>query len=210
MERSIEMRRITALTCIVALGLIVSLANAEDKKAKAKGGVEIGQDAPALALKNHKGETTSLADYRDKNIVVLEWFNEGCPVTQRHLKENTMKELADKFRDKGVTWLAVSSTGSDAQANAKTVEKGSLNYTILADTDTAAAKAFGAKATPHMFIIDKSGKVAYAGAIDNDPDGSKKPEQRINYVEKALNELLAGKAVSEPETKAYGCGVKVK
>lgn len=166
---------------------------------------EIGQAAPAFTLKDQSGKEVKLADLKDK-IVVLEWFNPGCPVTQRHHSDKTptMRTLANGYKDKGVVWLGVC-TGNGATA--ETVTKMKVPYQVLNDSAGAAAKAFGARTTPHMFIIDAKGNLAYNGAIDDDAAGSS--ANPTNYVAKALDELLAGKTVTTSQTKPYGCGVRV-
>ena len=118
-----------------------------------------------------------------------------------------MENLADKYKSKDVVWLAINSSSSATnEIDKKTVETFSLSYPVLNDSAGSVGRAYGAKTTPHMFIIDKEGKLAYKGGIDNDPQGTK--ANRTNYVAQALDELLAGKPVSTPETKPYGCSVK--
>jgi peroxiredoxin len=116
-----------------------------------------------------------------------------------------MTTLATRYADKGVVWLAINTNG-DPRKNSAFASQHALPYPILQDSGEV-AKAYGAKTTPHMFIIDRNGKLAYAGGIDNDTSGDKGPD-RINYVQKALDDLLSGTPVSTPETKSYGCGVK--
>jgi len=119
-----------------------------------------------------------------------------------------MNSLAERFSSKDVLWLAINSTSGKTNDNNKSIAgEWNINHPVLNDSDGKVGKAYGAKSTPHMFIIDKAGNLAYAGGIDNDPNGDKK-EGKVNYVEKALNELLNGQPVSEPKTKQYGCGVK--
>ena len=188
---------------MTALLVLVGVAvNAAEKKTAAT----VGSEAPAFALQDQNGKEVKLSDYAGK-IVVLEWWNEGCPYVQRHAQEQTMQKVADKYKEKGVVWLAISSNaGVSNEQNKKAVEKFKLSYAILNDSTTAVARSYGAKATPHMFVIDKQGKIAYSGAIDNDPEGDKKDD--VNYVAKAIEELINGGTVSVAETKAYGCGVK--
>ena len=170
---------------------------------------DIGRNAPAFRAEDQDGRTVKLSDYTGK-IVVLEWINPECPFVRRHAEEGTMRTLAQRYREKGVVWLGVNtSRSSDAAANRAWALKNKLDYPILDDASSAIARAYAAKATPHMFVIDKGGKLAYGGAIDNDRDGDK-GEARVNYVAKALDELLAGKPVSIPETSAYGCPVKYR
>jgi len=166
----------------------------------------LGEDAPAFALQDQNGKPVSLGDYAGK-IVVLEWVNPDCPFVKRHYGENTMTTLAGDFQDKDVAWLAIA-TGHTANAPALQhfAQQHKLAWPILLDHDGAVARAFGAKTTPHMFIIGKDGKLLYRGGIDNDPAGDK--TDRINYVHEALDEITAGKPVSHPDTRPYGCSVK--
>ena len=196
-----------AAAVALSLGLFAPPSRAAEKEAsKAPEAAKVGDAAPEFSLKDQNGKPVKLSDFKDK-IVVIHWFNEDCPFIQRHYDEmKTFTKLDDKYRDKGVVQLAISSTGASTAAdNKKWVEAHAMKFPILNDPDKAVALAYGAKTTPHCFVIDKAGKIAYRGAIDNDPNGSK--ADRVNYVEKALDELLAGKPVSEPETKSYGCSV---
>jgi peroxiredoxin len=170
---------------------------------------DIGRSAPAFRAEDQEGRTVKLSDYTGK-IVVLEWLNPECPFVRRHAEAGTMRDLAKRYREKGVVWIGVNtSRSSDAAANRAWALKNKLDYPILDDASSAIARAYGAKATPHMFVIDRGGKLAYGGAIDNDRDGEK-GDARVNYVGQALDELLAGRAVSVPETAAYGCPVKYR
>jgi len=172
---------------------------AEEKKAEPR-------KAPAFTLEDVDGKKVNLSDFADK-IVVLEWANPGCPIWLRVHKAGTFRTLAEKYKDKGVVWLAINSTHtSDREKNRKFAEAERLPYPYLDDRAGTVGKAYGAKTTPHMFVLDKNGRLAYAGAIDNDPSGRK--EKPLNYVDQALTELLAGKAVSVPKTEPYGCSVK--
>ena len=176
-----------------------------DKAAKAT----IGKAAPEFSLQDQNGKTVKLSDYKGK-VVVLEWFNQGCPYVVRHYKTKTMTSTADKYKGQDVVWLAINTTADKtAEDNKTSAEAWSISYPILTDKTSQVAQAYGAKTTPHMFIIDKEGKLVYNGAIDDDSsaDGTK-GDKATNYVAKALDEVLAGKPVSTPETKPYGCGVK--
>src|SRR5262249_2637203 len=116
--------------------------------------------------------------------------------------------LASKWQDKGIVWLAVNSTKNKTNAdNKKAAEAWKMARPVLNDASGDIGHAYGATNTPHMFVIDKDGKVAYMGAIDDNAQGDKK-DGITNYVDKALTELAAGSQVSTPQTKAYGCGVK--
>jgi len=164
--------------------------------------------APALRLTSFCGETVNLSDYRGK-IVVLEWLNFECPFVMYHYRQpNTMVRLANKYKNDNVVWLAVNSTShTTPEANKDFAEKHKLPYLILDDRSGKVGHAYGAKTTPHMYVINTRGNIVYAGAIDNSPMG-KKREGVINYVDKTLAELTDGKPVSTPSTKPYGCSVK--
>lgn len=164
-----------------------------------------GAQAPAFTLPDTAGKNVTLAHYTGK-LVVIEWTNPGCPFVQRHAQAKTMETLADKYRDKGVVWLAIdSSKENTAATDADWVKSQNLSYPILGDFDGKIGHAYGARNTPHMFIVDGHGAIVYAGGIDNDPQGNK--SDRVNYVDQALTELTAGKPVSVPQTRPYGCGV---
>ncbi|MHC4174121.1 MAG: redoxin domain-containing protein [Planctomycetota bacterium] len=164
--------------------------------------------APALRLTSFCGKTVNLSDYRGK-IVVLEWLNFECPFVMYHYKQpNTMVKLANKYKDDNVVWLAVNSTShTTPEANNDFAEKHKLSYLILDDRSGKVGHTYGAKTTPHMYVINARGNIVYAGAIDNSPMG-KKREGVINYVDKTLAELTDGKPVSTRNTKPYGCSVK--
>ena len=167
-----------------------------------------GKRAPEFELNSFDGKTVSLSDYRGK-IVVLEWFNFECPLSLYHYEtKNTMVELANKYKDKNVVWLAVNSTSHTTPEPNKTFAKRhGLPYLILDDRLGKVGRAYGAETTPHMYIIDPKGRIVYEGAIDDSPLGKKKVGV-VNYVDNALAELTAGKAVSTAKTKPYGCTVK--
>lgn len=194
---------------LLLAGLVVSTTVARDQEKK--GVASIGQAAPNFTLVDTNGKSMSLADMQGK-IVVLEWFNPGCPYVQRHAGLGTMKQLALKYKDKDVAWVAIDTTkGASAEADKKFAQEHGMEYPILMDTDSSVARMYGAKTTPHMFIIDKGGTLVYAGGIDNQPtDSGPVNADTINYVDKALAELTSGKSVSTPESKSYGCGVKYR
>jgi peroxiredoxin len=176
----------------------------------AAAGAVVGEPAPGFTLSDSAGHEVSLGDLKGK-VVVLEWTNPDCPFVQRHYREGTMKRLETAYADRGVVWLTVNSTHyMDAKASAAFAETQKIDWPILVDQDGAVGRAYGAQTTPHMYIIDGKGTVVYAGAIDDDPRGSEPASERTDYVAKALDEVLAGKAVSTPETKPYGCSVKYK
>lgn len=168
------------------------------------------REAPAFELKNYDGKEVGLADFKGK-YVVLEWFNYECPFCKYHYEtETTMVDLAEKYEDKNVQFISVNSTSHQSTGKNKAfAEKYNVPYPILDDRSGKVGRAYDAKRTPHMFIIDPKGYIVYEGAIDNAPLGKvPRGEKKINYVDRALTELLADKRISIPKTKEYGCTVK--
>ena len=168
-----------------------------------------GRRAPSFELNSFDGKSVSLSDYRGK-IVVLEWFNFECPLSRYHYEtKNTMVELANRYKGKNVVWLAVNSTSHTTPGPNKTFAKRhKLPYLILDDRSGKVGRAYGAETTPHMYIINTRGNLVYEGAIDNNRRIDPKKKDVVNYVDNALAELTAGKAVSTAKTKPYGCTVK--
>src|SRR5690242_14893400 len=150
------MRKLTLLTSAAAIVLALAFASVtraggDDTKAQAT----VGQPAPQFTLQDQNGKSISLADQMGK-IVVLEWFNEDCPVVQRHYQADTMNKLATKYADKGVVWFAVNSTKDKTNdTNKAAAANWKMDRPILNDSDGTVGHAYGATNTPHMFIIDK-------------------------------------------------------
>lgn len=177
--------------------------------------VKTNDPAPDFTLTSCDGKTVKLSDYHGK-IVVLEWFNYGCPFVRKHYKNGDMQALQAMYTRKGVIWLGINSTHpkhenflTPEQVAAQRKELGIQSTAMLADPDGRVGRLYGAKTTPHFFIINTQGRVAYQGAIDNHrfPIGDPKKAD-VHYIHRALAELLAGKTVSLAETKPYGCSVK--
>ncbi|MBU8895649.1 thioredoxin family protein [Corallococcus sp. H22C18031201] len=169
---------------------------------------EVGKPAPAFTLKDESGKEHSLAEYKGK-VVVLEWTNPECPFVQRHYEAKTMQDTVKGFDAKKVVWLAVDSSSThSAQTASEWKKKEALSYPVLLDTAGTVGKSYGAKTTPHMYVIDEKGVVRYAGAIDDDPRG--KNETKTNYVKGAVDALLTGKQVPTATSQPYGCSVKYK
>jgi len=161
--------------------------------------------APLFTLKDQDGNDVSLSDFADK-IVVLEWMNYDCPVSRRHYERGTFNALVEKHKDQGVVWLAVNSTHySTPERSRKFAQEHNVPYPILDDRTGEIGRKYGAKTTPHICIV-QGGSVVYSGAIDDDPGGNKAAP--VNYVERAIEEILAGKPLSTPRTRPYGCSVK--
>lgn len=171
-------------------------------------GPEPGQAAPDFALVDHVGKTHKLSDYKGK-VVVLEWTNPECPFVVRHYKAKTMKTLADQYKGKEVVWLAINSSHfANPTVNKKFVDDEKLTYAVLDDAKGTVGHAYGARTTPDMFVVDPAGKIAYRGAIDNDPFGDKKAAEKVNYIGAALPAVIGKTALATPRTKPYGCSVK--
>ncbi len=174
---------------------------------------EVGQPAPRFTLTDTKGNTHALADaIANEKVVVLEWFNPDCPfVKKHHDKMSTMKDLAAKYRDKGVVWMQINSSHyADADFNKKWAEKWDITTPVLVDQKGKVGMKYRARTTPHMFIINREGILVYDGAIDNHPAASKpkSSDDVVNYVDVALTALLANESIDTPKTKPYGCSVK--
>ena len=169
------------------------------------------QKASDFTLKDLSGKDVQLSKLNGK-IVVLEWTNYDCPFVKAHYNDETKttSELAKKYADKGVVWLTVNSTNyATTETNKEWAEKNGLKQTILVDSNGKVGKLYKAETTPHVFVIDNEGNVAYQGALDNAPLGKKSDgEEIINYVDKAISELLDGEKVEIAKTKPYGCSVK--
>jgi peroxiredoxin len=177
----------------------------------------VGSAAPDFSLPDASGNTHSLSDYKGK-YVVLEWFNPECPFVKKHYGGGNMQKLQDAYTSKGVAWLTIDSNapGTEGSITAEQAQKIAASWktrqtALLLDPEGKAGRAYGAKNTPHMVIINPEGKIAYEGAIDSKatPNPADIPSS-TNYVKAALDESLAGKPVSKPQTKPYGCSVKYK
>jgi peroxiredoxin len=174
---------------------------------------EPGDAAPAFTVKNVKGEEVSLAKQKGK-VVVLEWVNYDCPFVKKHYGSGNMQKLQEKYNGKDVVWITVSSAADGELSEAKGLADrskaaGNKASQIVLDTDGKVGKAYGAKTTPHMFVIDKEGKVAYTGAIDSVKSTEVADiEKADSYVSMALDSVLSGKTVDKAKTEPYGCSVK--
>ena len=205
------------LKLIATCGLVAAVsagaayaAPMQDKKdapaKKADTTAKIGAPAPAFTLKDTAGKDVSLADFKGK-VVVLEWMNPDCPVCREKMEDGSVaKMMADsKAIDPNVVFLFINSTHYMADKPASSgdyLSKNKVEAAALIDGDGAVGKAYGAKTTPHCYVVAADGTLAYDGAIDD--KGS------TNYVVSAVKALKEGKAVSPATTKAYGCSVKYK
>ncbi|MEA2489751.1 MAG: hypothetical protein QOH21_1543 [Acidobacteriota bacterium] len=175
----------------------------------------IGSPAPAFTLTDSKGKQHHLADYKGK-YVVLEWVNLGCPFVKKHYESGNMQATQKKAVEKGVVWLSVNSSAKWKQGNLSAAEwndeiagRKMASTAVLLDENGQVGKAYGAKTTPHMYIVNPNGVLIYKGAIDDQPSTNKDDIPRArNYVLAALDESMAGKPVSSASTQSYGCSVK--
>lgn len=176
--------------------------------------VGVGEAAPDFSLKDITGKTVKLSDLKGKTVV-LEWTNPGCPFVVGHYANGNMPAVQAKYTGKGVVWLTINSTNAEHK-DAKSPEEFQKIFTEwksvasanLLDADGKVGQTYGAKTTPHMFIISADGSLAYNGAIDDDRSVNGGANAKINYVSVALDEVLAGKSVATSTTKPYGCSVK--
>jgi alkyl hydroperoxide reductase subunit AhpC len=193
-------------TSIVLLAMAVGSSSAANLK--------IGKAAPDFNLSDIIGENHTLKQYRGK-YVVLEWINHGCPFVKKQYTENNMQSLQKELVGEDVVWLSICSSAEGKQGymtpknwRAINSQKGGNATAILLDPTGKVGRKYGAKTTPHMFLIDPEGVLIYQGAIDNFRSFDDDLSQLDNYVKKALQEAMAGKSVSTPQTKPYGCSVK--
>lgn len=178
---------------------------------------KLNEAAPEFTLKDSFGKEHSLSDFSGK-IVVLEWINFECPFVKKHYNSNNMQKLQEKYAMDSIAWFALCSSAEGKQGNFSSEEINSRSKKLkakylayLIDEDGKVGKMYGAKTTPHMYIIDKKGKLVYAGGIDDTPSTDIDDiETAKNYVSLALDELLDDKNVSTQSSTPYGCSVKYK
>ena len=195
--------------------MVAALAVGSVAPALAQSAAVVGKPAPEFTLKDSSGQSHALSTLRGK-YVVLEWVNFGCPFVQKHYGSGNMQKLQKAYTGKGVVWLSVNSSATGkqgyypaAELAAVLKEKGAAPTAYLLDTGGKAGRLYGARTTPHMFVIDPKGTLVYAGGIDDirstNPADVKTAK---NYVRAAMGELLAGKSISNASTQPYGCSIK--
>ncbi len=174
-----------------------------------------GQSAPDFTLADTHGKPVHLADYRGK-YVVLEWTDPDCPFVQRHYNSRNMPGLQKEWGPRDVAWLSINSTNRNSseyktgpQLDAWMGARDGSQKAVLIDADSATARLYAAKTTPHMFVINPEGRIVYAGAIDDRPWASADETRKAkNYVRTALTSATAGVAIDPPNTTPYGCSIK--
>lgn len=175
----------------------------------------VGRPAPQFSVADTKGHQVSLSDFKGK-YVVLEWVNPLCPFSQKHYDSGNMPATQKYAMGKGAAWLTVRTTGVEGGEPKQVAElttwmgsKKAEPTAVLVDNYGKLGRAYSARTTPHIYIIDPLGKLIYAGAIDSKPSANPADiATATNYVRQSLDEALAGKPISQPVTKPYGCTVK--
>ncbi len=180
-------------------------------------GVTVGEKAPDFIGTDTHGITHNLDDYRGKTII-LEWTNHECPFVKKHYGSGSMQSLQKEAVEQGIVWLSIVSSAPGRQGYTTAEEANS----VIADTESHATERFldpegaighlyGARVTPHMFIINPDGTLAYDGAIDDMPGPNPKTlDKAHNYVRAALTDLSNGKPIRTAKTSPYGCAIKYK
>ena len=212
--RVFSKKSFTKVALHFGLALTFGLINIPDASANLAQ-AEIAKPAPQFSLPDNEGKMHTLADYKGK-YVVLEWVNYDCPFVKKHYKSGNMPGLQTKYKSQDVVWISVCSSAKGKQGNfekealAAKIKKSKANPSLyLVDADGKVGKAFGAKTTPHMFIVDPLGNVIYNGAIDDKPSTDVEDVAgATNYVAQVLDAALAGKEIPVKSSKPYGCGVK--
>jgi len=179
-----------------------TIAASSDSSSSAK----IGEAAPNFSIPDETGKIHSLPDYKGKTVI-LEWTNQDCPYVKKHYERKTFNAMYKKLDTSKVAWLAINSTHyNTSEMSQKAKKTNNLPYPILQDPAGKVGALYGAKTTPHMYIIDSKGLLQYSGALDNDPWGEKAAP--VNYIEEALPAVMAGKSPARTSTTPYGCSVK--
>jgi peroxiredoxin len=201
--------QLSRLPVLLAVAFVTAACSGEAAALK------IDEPAPAFTLSDSNGKTVNLADFKGK-IVVLEWHNHDCPFVKKHYESGNIPKLHKAYPAKKVAWLTIITSAkgkqghvTGAQANANMKKAGAGPAHVLLDDSGQVGKLYGAKTTPHMYVIDPQGVLRYQGAIDSvastDPDDIPRAE---NYVAKAVDALIAGEPVAKKSTQPYGCSVK--
>ncbi|MCS6812458.1 MAG: redoxin domain-containing protein [Cyanobacteria bacterium] len=180
-----------------------------------KADVSVGKPAPNFTAVDSNGKSHQLSDFKGK-VVVLEWTNHECPFVRKHYESENMQKIQKQATEKGVVWLSVVSSApgnqgyvDGAKANSLTKERNASPTAVLLDPDGKLGRLYGARTTPHMFVIAADGTLAYMGAIDSIASSNKADVAKAeNYVTKAIEQVLKGEPVTNAVTQPYGCSVK--
>jgi hypothetical protein len=199
----------------VAAGAIAVLAGGIGVGETAVASPRVGEPAPAFTGTDSHGNTRSLSDFRGETVV-LEWTNRDCPYVRKHYDTGNMQALQKKAAADGIVWLSVISSAPGKQghatpelANSVAAEQGAGPTAIILDPEGTIGRAYDARTTPHMYVIDGEGTLVYMGGIDDRPTASRADvEGAENYVLAALADVAAGRPVQTPTSRPYGCSVK--
>lgn len=196
---------------IFALTLLVAALSTPFSQAMA---LDNGTTVPDFSAMTYDGKEFHFNQLQGKTVV-LEWFNPHCPFVRKHYRQGHMPKLQSEYIAQGVAWVMVNSTGSakrdyfDSDSMARWLEEqGVKGVTVLNDSSGKIGRLFGARTTPHMFVIDGKGVLSYQGAIDDDDSASGNPLEAKNYVRQALDALSRSAPIEVASTDAYGCSVK--
>lgn len=194
-----------------------SLAALAAAIAPAQAAPAVGQPAPDFALRDAAGKTVRLSDFRGRHVV-LEWTSPGCPYVRKHYDSGNLPATQRDAVARGVVWLSIDSTAKGsyeylepARLAAWQKERQAAPSHVLSDEEGTTGRAYGARTTPHLYIVDPQGRLAYAGGIDSIPSSNPDDIRKAtNYVAQGLGEALAGKPISAATTRPYGCSIKYK
>jgi AhpC/TSA family len=203
-----------AVTTALVAGIVLSIGGAT---AIGPTVAKPGAPAPAFSAPDINGGTVNLGDYAGK-IVILEWTNDGCPFVGKHYDSGNMQALQRRYIGEGAVWLTIASSApgeegyvTPTEARADLARWRAVPSDFLLDPNGVVGRLYDARATPHMVVIDRSGRIAYMGAIDDTPSTRLADVKTAkNYLVAALDEIAAGKPVSVAATQAYGCSIKYK
>jgi peroxiredoxin len=195
--------------------LLVVLAAAVAIAAPAYAAPVLGQAAPEFRAVDADGKTRALSEFRGKTVV-LEWTNNGCPYVQKHYNSGNMQGLQKQATKEGIVWLTVISSAprtqgylTPTQAKAWKAKAGAASTAVLLDPTGVVGRAYDAKVTPHMYVVDRTGKLVYMGGIDDKPSPDPQTLKTArNYLVAALSDVKAGRPVAQAVTRPYGCSVK--
>jgi peroxiredoxin len=209
------MSRREFLTRAGAVVVVGGVAATVSPRPSAAAAAKVGEPAPAFTAPSTAGSPVSLGAYKGK-VVVLEWTNHECPYVRKHYETGNMQALQRETTAQGVVWLTVISSAkgeqgyvTPAQADELTTSRKAAPTLVLLDETGVVGRLYGATNTPHMYVVDKTGQLVYAGAIDDRPTTRKADVPGAsNYVKAALDAVAAGQPVKTPVTRAYGCTVK--
>ena len=205
---------------VIAVGAGVAVlggAFAALRAPSAEAAVQNGATAPGFSVVDSNGRTRTLDEFAGKTVV-LEWTNHGCPYVRKHYDSDNMQTLQREATSNGVVWLQVISSApgeqghiTGAQAKQLTASRNASPSSVLLDPSGTVGRLYGAKTTPHMFVINPQGRLVYAGGVDDVPTNKVEDLQRAKpLVRLALADVKAGRPVAIPSARPYGCAVKYK